>query len=163
MCRYSQRELLEEGFFDKIKSTGKMTAKLAGKGALSGIKTIGRIAKGAYNAAKVLDPEGMSTITAPFTKAIEAGKQFKEVFTQIPNDFRTLESRIDKQEESYGRKRVAGDIKKIKNGYIVKTRKMDNMGNPVGGTMFVLYDAKGNFKGYSNTSTSQQSNPPPAP
>ena len=156
MRKYSQRELLQEGFFDAIKNAGKAVYKGAkpavtnpGKSILSGFKTAGRAVKTVGDVAAALDPESVSKITAPYKAIAGAGKAgyegLKKMFTDIPKDFQTLETRIDEQEKRYSRKRQ-GDVKKIDNGFVIQSQKVDPIsGRPTGRLVSVIYDKKGNY------------------
>jgi hypothetical protein len=156
MRKYSQRELLQEGFFDTIKNAGKAVYKGAktavtnpGKSIMSGIKTVGRTAKAVGDVVSALDPESAAKIAAPYKVLKGAFKTGYEgavkVFTDIPKDFQTLETRIDEQEKRYSRKRQ-GDVKKIDNGFVIQSQKVDPIsGRPVGRIVSVIYDKKGNY------------------
>lgn len=66
MEKFSQKELLEEGFLDAIRNAGRLAKTAITSAVKNPIATAGALAKGAAKGIYALDPAGFDTIAKPF-------------------------------------------------------------------------------------------------
>lgn len=137
--KFTQYELLTEGFFETLGNITKATAKAPLK-----------ILRATGKAIKTLDPESVSKITKPLTlgkKAVEpfitaGGEIIKDVTGKNVSVSKLITTNIKKQEKEKGRSLIS--VIKNNNGFIVISSKIGL--DPLKSRVRSIYDKNGKFK-----------------
>ena len=120
MEKFSQKELLQEGFLDAIRNAGRLAKTAVVSAVKNPLATVGALAKGAAKGIYAMDPKGfdeiaapIKTITQPFKKALsQFSKQDastfllrslvnKDALTFYPNTIKILDVLPDPKKTNF--------------------------------------------------------------